>query len=328
MSFQINKAQREQLIGSIALIGPSGAGKTLSSLKMAYGMVKSNHPEMSEEKIWEKIGFIDTEHKRSLVYVNTQKGDERIGSYLHIDFQKPYTVGRLDEAVKALKDAGAEVVIVDSTTHFWEGDGSLQDLQQAKGGTFQAWREVNPVYNQFVSIVTGEKHNIDVISCIRSKQSYEVTTTDTGKLKVEKLGLKPVQRDSLEYEFQIVFSIAMSHVATTLKDNSGLFEDTPQVINSEVGKKIYAWLKEGKDVKAEEEQERKEMIQLIRGLEAEHNGEIAKTISDMENHKAVNMKVEDMPLNWLVKMHTAVLGTLDRMEVEKNMEEADKEVAK
>lgn len=263
--FNVTDAVREMLIGSIALIGPSGSGKTLSALMIAKGMMDQKYGDtITDAEKWQKIGFIDTEHKRAKIYANTSRFGIEIGSFKHLDFTAPFTVDRLDHAVKILKGQyKVEVIISDSITHFWEGDEGLLDLQQKMGGNFQAWRTVNPHYNAFVSLATGERHDIDMINCIRAKQEYQVSQNETGKLKVEKLGLKPQQRDSLEYEFQIVFSIDMSHVATTLKDNSGYFETMPQVITPTVGGMIYDWLKSGKDLAAEELEEKKNWIAAI-----------------------------------------------------------------
>lgn len=251
MSFEITQASREQLIGSIALMGPSGAGKTLSSLKIAKGMMDKKYGDtITEDEKWKKVGYVDTEHERSKIYANNSR--HGIGAFSHIDFKKPFSLDRYDDAVIALKKHGCEVIITDSLSHFWDGDGGILDLQQSYGGTFQAWRDTNPHYENFISLVTGERHGLDMINCIRSKQAYEVGTSDTGKLKVEKLGLKPVQRDSLEYEFHIVFSIDMNHTAITVKDNSEMFKGIPIQIDVEVGEKIYDWLKTGKDVHAEQ----------------------------------------------------------------------------
>mgnify|MGYP001182224506 CR=1 FL=1 len=298
--FQITEAVREQLIGAIAFTGPSGSGKTLSMLKTAKGMMDKKYgTSISEIDKWKKIGVIDTEHKRSLIYAQTSGFNVTIDTFLHLDFQKPYTVDRLDQAIKALKDHGCEVIIIDSLSHFWEGDGGLLDLQQQFGGTFQAWRDVNPYYNYFISLITGEKHQIDTLCGIRSKQAYEVSTTETGKLEVQKLGLKPVQRDSLEYEFQIVFGINMNHQAVALKDNSSIFQ-FPHQVETETGEKIYEWLKEGKDVIAEQNAKKEELIGIINEYK-EHANESMSNYTKRLIKKAENTysSLMSMPLNRL-----------------------------
>lgn len=279
--FQVKKAQREKLRGAIALVGPSGSGKTLGALYMAYGMMKAKYPDMEDYDLWEKVGFIDTEHKRSLIYANLTKSGVKIGSFLHIDFPAPYSVDRYEAAVKAVVDAGAEVVVVDSLSHAWEADGGLLDLQAKFGGKFQDWAKVNPHYKRFIDLVTGVTNDVHMINCIRTKQGYEIDSGNTGKLEVKKLGLKPVQRDSLEYELQIVFNVNMDHIAETSKDNSEMFEGQPNKITPEVGGQIYRWLEEGVDVAAEEREERVELDRLVEVYRTESE-EMAKYISDLE----------------------------------------------
>lgn len=312
---QITQATREQLVGSIALMGPSGAGKTLSALKIAKGMMDKKYGDsISEDEKWKKVGYVDTEHERSKIYANNSR--HGIGAFSHIDFKKPYSLDRYDDAVIALKQHGCEVVITDSLSHFWEGDGGILDLQQSYGGTFQAWRDTNPHYSNFISLVTGERHGLDMINCIRAKQAYEVSTSETGKLKVEKLGLKPVQRDSLEYEFHIVFSIDMNHTAVTVKDNSEIFKDVPRVIDAEVGELIYDWLKTGKDIHAEREaaltaerEEKEAMFNNVKAfLESKTPGmkEYTEQMIAATQKKAGGSLVEKLNLEQLKRMLTTV----------------------
>lgn len=305
--FLITEAQREQLIGCVAFTGPSGAGKTLGSLKVAKGMMDAKYGgDLTDSEKWKKIGVIDTEHSRSKIYANTTGFGLEIHSFIHLDFTAPFSVDRLDKAVLALKSHGCEVIIIDSLSHFWEGDGGILDLQQKYGGNFQAWREVNPTYGKFISIVTGERHEVDILACMRAKQAYEVTENEVGKLKVEKLGLKPVQRDSLEYEFQIVFGIDMDHNAFRLKDNSGAF-NTPRKLETDVGEIIYNWLKTGVDVLAEERKEKEAIIQTIQGYAESNHDEmkefVAKTIEAAEKRYG---ELINMPLNRLHDFVNAV----------------------
>src|SRR5690625_3018182 len=218
--FEVTDAKREMLVGSIGYIGASGAGKTLSMLKTAYGFVKKMFPDLKDEEIWQKIGVIDTEHERSKIYAETTEFGIAIGSFKHLNIQKSFSVERLGAAIKFLKDKyNVAIIIVYSLSHFWEGEGGILDLQQQFGGNYQAWAKTNPHYAHFVSLVTGEKYQIDMLNGIRAKQHYEVTQNEVGKLHIQKMGLKPTQRDSLEYEFHIAFNIDMDHIATTMKDN-------------------------------------------------------------------------------------------------------------
>lgn len=285
MTITVRKAKREKLIAAVQLAGPSGAGKTLGALLMAYGMMKEKYPEALVADLWDKIALIDTEHERSLVYVGKQDDKTygvKIGEFLFVALEKPYTVSRYNQAVKAAKAAGAEVVVIDSASHAWESEGGLLDLQQQKGGNFQAWRDINPVYGDFVDLVIGVTHNIHTISTTRSKQEYAMEQSETGKLSVKKLGMKQVQRDSLEYEFQVVFNVDMDHKAQTSKDNSGLFEGVLAPITPDHGKKLIQWLEKGIDVKGEEEKERLQFIEMCLQL-AEHDNRINEKLLELES---------------------------------------------
>lgn len=264
---QIGTAEREKLFGAIMFQAPSGGGKTVGALILAYGMMKHKYPELAEADVWKKIGLVDTEHRRALVNVNMMKGETKIGAFLHVPLQAPFSVERITYAVGLVKQAGCEVCILDSTSHIWEGSGGIQDYQQNLGGRFQDWRTANKdVYEPFVQLVTGQLHDMHMICTSRTKQEHAMVVNEMGRTEVKKLGMKPIQRDSLEYEFQIVFNINMEQVASVSKDNSGLFLGMNETITENHGKLIYEWLDEGKDIVAEREAEAARIEEQRMGL--------------------------------------------------------------
>ncbi len=67
-----------------------------------------------------------------------------------------------------------------------------------------------------------------------------------GKFIPEKVGLKAVQRNDLDYEFTLVFDIDIKHFAVSSKDRTGLFMGKPEfIINTNTGKKILDWCNSG-----------------------------------------------------------------------------------
>jgi AAA domain len=316
-TISVRKAKREKLIAAIQIAGPSGAGKTLGGLLMAYGMMKELYPDLSEEKLWDKIALVDTEHERSLVYegLNDHRTyGVKIGEFLFVPLDKPYNVSRYNQAVKAAKDAGAEVVVIDSISHAWEAEGGLLDLQQQKGGNFQAWREINPVYGQFVDLAIGVTHRIHTISTARAKQEYAMEQSETGKLSVKKLGLKQVQRDSLEYEFQIVFNVDMDHVASTSKDNSGLFE-RPDKITPDHGRKLIQWLDKGIDVKGKEEEDRLNFLDMIEQATEHYGKPVVEKVKEIEGK--MKKPLVDLPYNLVQLAWTRINELISQIEAEK-----------
>ncbi|UED76078.1 AAA family ATPase [Brevibacillus sp. DP1.3A] len=272
-------AVREKLKGCLAVIGASGSGKTLSSLFIAYGMMRGAYPELDEASVWKKIGVVDTEHKRALLYVGTSVQDVQIGQFFHIDLQSPYSTERYEAAIEALKKAGCEVVIVDSLSHAWEGIGGILDKQIDLGGRFQDWKPLKPVIKKFVQTLT--ENDLHIIGTMRTKQDYQAVPDDTGRLQIRKLGLKPIQKDDLEYEFMIVFQIDQDHKAVTTKDNSNMFVELVGALTPEHGTNIYKWLELGIDVKAEEEKQRTEAIEKVNTI-LKNKPDAMKQIEQME----------------------------------------------
>ena len=271
-------AEREQLKAKVALIGPSGSGKTISALKLAKGLVGD----------WEKIAVVDTEHSRAKVYVGTTHTGMEIGQFLHADIEPPYHWKKFYDAVEAAEQAlGNEgVLIIDSLSHAWDGVGGILDLANEKGGRFQDWREPKAYQKKLVDRIMHSP--LHIIVTLRTKQGYAMSTTETGKNVVEKLGLKPVQADDMEYEFLLVFNIEhQTNRARASKDNTGLFKEMYDRIEPEHGQKLAEWLVQGKPVKSvieerrEREAKRQELIEAIQD-KIPYNDELAAGVAQGE----------------------------------------------
>ena len=84
---------------------------------------------------------------------------------------------------------------------------------------------------------------------MRVKQDYILQDKGNGKLVPEKVGLKSIQRDGVDYEFTVVLDIDMNHNAKCSKDRTGLFVDGDVFkITAETGKKIAEWCTTGVSV--------------------------------------------------------------------------------
>lgn len=308
MSFQVTDAQREKLKACIALFGASGGGKTLTSLLLAYGMMKEAYPDLPEEQLWKKIGVIDTEHKRALLYANNTIKGYKIGSFKHIVFDAPYSTVRYNEAIELLKKAGCEVVIADSLSHAWEGIGGILDQQQEIGGRFQDWKTMKPIIKDFIKSLT--ENDVHIIATLRAKQEYQAERDDNDKLQIRKLGLKPIQKDDLEYEFMIVLRMEQNHMATPTKDNSNLLNENGELIKPDHGASIYKWLELGIDVKAEQEKERNNLLAQIKEI-VNSSDDAAKMLSEIEFKS--NQKLEEFSVKYLS-------AALDRLKVFNNKE--------
>lgn len=315
---EIKKAKREKIKVPIMITGASGSGKTVSALFIAKGIIEKMHSDLSEQEQWEKIGVIDTEHKRSLLYADSTIGYVDIGEFLHIDFEAPFTVQRYIQAFNLFKQAGVEVVIVDSLTHAWSGEGGiLEQVENHQRGNSKnqmlAWNKVKPLEKEFLKLVTG--NSMYVIGTSRSKQAYDMEKNEQGKTQVVKLGLKPDQKDSLEYEFAIALRIDQDHIAEATKDNSNMF-NMPFKITKEVGGKIYEWSSEGIDL----EKLKDELISSITEL-----------ATQSENHenmfKELHSKINNVPLkNVKTKVLERMKEMLEKIEVPSVEQQSENEL--
>lgn len=230
---------RKKSKARIAVVGPSGAGKTLSSLLLAYGITGD----------WGKIALIDTEHERGRFYA--ERGDFDIGQFLYAPLYPPYSPDRYMDFVNSAAAAVGEdgVVIVDSFSHAWDNEGGVLEIKsgiaQQKGkNDYTAWDEAGKIQNNLVNtILSAPCHTIVTM---RTKMAYAMEVNDRGKTVPVKIGLAPVQRDSTEYEFDVVFQINREHIACTSKDTTFL-DAWSGVITPELGKQLGAWLEKGEE---------------------------------------------------------------------------------
>ena len=223
----------------IAMTGPSGAGKTLSALYLAYGITGD----------WKKIALIDTEHERGRFYAD--RSDLGTEEFLYASLTPPYSAERYIDFVNSAAEAVGKdgVVIVDSFSHAWDNEGGVLDYKsevakRAGKNDYTAWDEAGKVQNNLVNTILST--DCHIIITMRSKMAYAMEQNDRGKMVPVKLGLAPVQRENTEYEFDIVFQISRDHTAVCSKDTT--FLDTfSGVITPELGGQLRNWLSEGKE---------------------------------------------------------------------------------
>jgi hypothetical protein len=223
------KAEKRKAWLKLGFAGPSGAGKTYSALAVASGMGK-------------RIAVIDTENGSASLYADRFEFD-----VLEID--SPFTVEKYVEAIKQALSAKYEVLIIDSVSHAWAGEGGLLDQKEtldARGGKgeknkFANWRGITKQHEHFKAWLL--KADIHLIVTLRAKQDYVLGEGNTP----QRVGLAPIQREGFEYELGTLFELALDHTARATKDRTSLFDKRmPFVPGPEHGKELMAWLQSGK----------------------------------------------------------------------------------
>lgn len=195
----IRTAARPKMFGRAMISGPSGAGKTYTSLSIARTL---NDGDLTRTLV------IDTEHESALTYADVFPG------FAHLPWRPPFDPGELQQTLAELDDTYA-TVIVDSFTHFWRGQGGTLDIADGKIG---GWKAARPVQESLVQGMLGTKAHL--ILCVRSKMEYLIEGGGGSKQTVTKMGLAPVQDETLIYEMNVGVDIDLEHRITVTKSRT------------------------------------------------------------------------------------------------------------
>jgi hypothetical protein len=210
-----------------AVFGPSGAGKTFTSLRIATGLAAGG-----------PIAVIDTERGSASKYADRFSFDV-------LDLADQSIDGYVD-AIKQAAAAGYEVLVIDSLSHGWQTLlEEVEKLAKAKyrGNTWSAWSEGTPIQRKLVQAILGYPGH--VIGTMRSKTEW-TTVDNNGKKTPQRVGLAPEQGKGVEYEFDLLVEISTDHIANVIKDRTGKFQD--KLIDKpgeDFGQQLAAWLSDG-----------------------------------------------------------------------------------
>ena len=239
MSLTFQRATKKSARLRLALIGVAGAGKTYTALNIATNLGG-------------RVAVIDTERGSASKYSDMFDFD-----VLELETFSPQNYV---DAINAAEEAGYEVLIIDSLSHAWTGKGGALDQvdriakRSQSGNTFGAWRDVTPMHNALVDgIINARMH---IITTMRAKTDYvQEKNEKTGRVTVRKVGLAPVQRDGLEYEFDVVADLDQDNNLIVGKTRCPAVSGAviPKA-GKEIAQKLTAWLSDGgkvEDDKAE-----------------------------------------------------------------------------
>jgi hypothetical protein len=226
MAIEFKRAERQKSKLRLGISGPAGSGKSFSSILMALG-------------IGGRIAMIDTERGSGDLYCH-------LGEYDTCTLEPPFTPEKYVEAIKAAEVGGYDIIIIDSLSHAWAGPGGVLDIHghssDKNGNSWTAWRQVTPRHNDLVDAMLQSRCHI--IATMRSKMEH-IQTTENGKTVIKKVGMNPIQRDGMEYEFTVFLDLDHNHFASTSKDRTSLFDGQVFKPNQETGSTLAAWLEKG-----------------------------------------------------------------------------------
>ena len=235
------KAVRSAAKLKFGVQGPSGSGKTLGALHLARSIVG---PEG-------RIAVVDSENETASLYSDRVDFDT-------LSIKPPYLSSKFEQAIMEAVEGGYDIVVLDSISHQWMGEGGIlsrkEALDKQGGNSFTNWATFTPEQEKFKAAIANAP--IHLIATLRSKQEYVMEENARGKSAPKKMGMAPIQREGMEYEFSIVFELQMSHRASVSKDRTGLFASDNvlyDLTDKAMGKTITTWLKTAKPLPTREE---------------------------------------------------------------------------
>ena len=243
------KAERRKAKLRLAITGPAGSGKTYGALTLAQGLGG-------------RIAMIDTENGSGDLYANMCDYDVET-------LTAPYAIQKYLAAIHEAETEGYDVLIIDSLSHAWAGEGGLLDVHgqlassMKSGNSYAAWNKITPMHNKLIETMLASSCHI--IGTMRSKTDYAQLQNDRGRTEIRKVGLAPVQRDGMDYEFTVVFDLGMDHTVTVSKDRTGLFDRQIFMITQDTGRVLKDWLNSGAEAVPTAQDIRNTMNRLYRG---------------------------------------------------------------
>ena len=257
---EIRKAVREAARLVIALAGLSGGGKTRTAIELAYGMANYDIT---------KVGFLDAENKRGSLYAdclrdhptNPTKETFWIG-----DLQPPFSPERYSAAIKQFEAAGVEVLIIDSTSHEWEGEGGAHDIAEnnkSKAGK-KNWALAKDKHKRFINTLL--QSNMHIIVCTRAREkTREYKDEKDNKMKVESLGIQPIQEKNFMFEMTASLMLFSEGKVRQVMKCPGELQDAlahqREYVTAADGLAIRRWVEGGGKIDQKSEALRNKLVQ-------------------------------------------------------------------
>lgn len=244
MSFTFRPAVREKIPLLIGLSGGTGSGKTFSAMRLAHG-IAGDRP----------FAVIDTEASRAQHYADQFRFD-------HGDLTPPFTPARYADAIAAADAAQYPVIVVDSTSHEWAGEGGILDAHEAEldrmaGDDWKkreackmaAWIQPKAAHKRLVSRLLQMRAH--VILCFRAEPKVEITREQGRLVVTEKkslVGLNgwiPIAEKNLPFELTASFLLMAERpgvpLPIKLQEQHKAFFPLDAPITEQAGAGLAAW---------------------------------------------------------------------------------------
>lgn len=278
------EATRAATKARIALSGPSGSGKTYTGLALAHGLGDS-------------IAVIDSERGSASKYVGVN------GWAFKTVAPGSFAPDSLTELLAHGAAEGFDVMLIDSLSHYWMGvDGMLEQVdRRTKGGNSfgTGWKDMRPSERRMIDALISYPGHL--IVTMRVKTEYVIEENDRGKKAPKKVGMKPEQREGIEYEFDLVGDLDLDNVLTVSKSRiPGLTRAVVPEPGRELAEQVRDWLAEGVSVDDAKSLRTRALADDVLPEELVELGEKARQLG-IENAAVVNAAGLSLPLLELIR---------------------------
>lgn len=215
-----NRASRKQSKLRMTIDGPAGSGKSYTAMRFAHTLRDALAPGG-------KIAAIDTE-RGSLSKYAGENPDGTPWDFDVVELQS-FSPEKYAEVIQMAGQMGYAVLVVDSLSHAWEGTGGALDIKDkvsstTKNNDYTAWRAVTPMHTKMIDAILQSPCH--VITTMRSRQDYVQDTNEFGKvIGIRRVGMAPIQRPGMEFEFDVVCDMDWAHFLTVSKSRCSLIAD-------------------------------------------------------------------------------------------------------
>ncbi len=233
--FKFSPAKREGVGLFVGIAGGTGSGKTYSALRLAKGIANGK-----------PIAAIDTEGRRMSHYASEFKFDVS-------DMLPQFRPERFAQAAKDAEAAGYGVLLIDSFSHEWAGEGGVLEWHDEIMGddpkkNMSSW--IKPKMGHKAMISSFLQRRIPVIFCMRAE---EKTGVGPGGKPIA-LGWTPIGDPRFMFELTTMITLANDRPGRVnyelprkiQRQHLHLFPDG-ELIGEEAGQQLAAWAR-GEDI--------------------------------------------------------------------------------
>lgn len=273
MTHSFRPAQRNHAQLLLGVAGATGSGKTYSLLMIATGLAYPEAESADElnaiiaKEGRNRICFVDTERGRATHYApppGAKPDPWKVNSawfpFDHASLEPPYTPARYQEIIEAADAAEYAVIIVDSFSHEWVGEGGILEMQveefQRMGAReavkMTSWIKPKMAHKKLIGRITALRAHLLV--GLRAEEKVLMTKDPNNPNKTLVVSAadrppaerwSPVCEKAFPFELTLSFVLAPTNpgvpIPVKLQEQHGALVRLDKPLSIETGRQLAGW---------------------------------------------------------------------------------------